>query len=38
MSYAKSKNLTVYDVVKIASMIEREIQVPEERKLARRDL
>jgi hypothetical protein len=34
MSYAKSKNLTVYDVVKIASMIEREIQVPEERKLA----
>ncbi|MFL5871582.1 MAG: endolytic transglycosylase MltG [Solirubrobacterales bacterium] len=33
MSYAKSKNLTVYDVVKIASMIEREVQVPEERKL-----
>ena len=34
MSYAKSKNLTVYDVLKIASMIEREIQVPKERKLA----
>jgi UPF0755 protein len=32
-SYAKSKNLTVYDVLKIASMIEREVQVPEERKL-----
>ena len=34
MSYAESKNLNVYDVLKIASMIEREIQVPEERKLA----
>jgi cell division protein YceG involved in septum cleavage len=34
LSYAKSKNLTVYDVLKIASMIEKEIQVPEERKLA----
>jgi UPF0755 protein len=34
MSYAESKNLTVYDVLKIASMVEREIQVPEERKLA----
>ena len=34
MSYAKSKNLNVYDVLKIASMIEREIQVPDERKLA----
>jgi len=34
MSYAKSKNLTPYDVVIIASMIEKEIQVPEERKLA----
>ena len=33
MSYARSKNLTVYDVVKIASMIEREVQVPDERKL-----
>jgi YceG-like family len=31
MSYAKSKNLTVYDVVIIASMIEREVQVPAER-------
>ena len=34
MGYAKSKNLTVYDVLKIASMVEREIQVPEERPLA----
>jgi UPF0755 protein len=34
MSYAESKNLNVYDVLKIASMVEREIQVPEERKLA----
>ncbi len=34
LSYAKSKNLTTYDVLKIASMVEREIQVPEERKLA----
>ena len=33
LSYAKSKNLTVYDVVMIASMIEREVQVPEEREL-----
>ncbi len=33
-SYAESKNLNVYDVLKIASMVEREIQVPEERKLA----
>jgi len=32
-SYAKSKNLSIYDVVTIASMIEREVQVPEERKL-----
>ncbi len=31
LSYAKSKNLTTYDVVKIASMIEREVQVPAER-------
>ncbi len=34
LSYAKSKNLNVYDVLKIASMIEREIEVPKERKLA----
>ena len=33
LSYAESKNLNVYDVLKIASMIEREIQVPEEREL-----
>lgn len=32
--YSKSKNLTTYDVLTIASMVEREIQVPEERKLA----
>lgn len=31
LSYAESKNLTTYDVLKIASMIEREVQVPEER-------
>jgi hypothetical protein len=30
-SYSESKNLTKYDVLIIASMIEREIQVPEER-------
>jgi UPF0755 protein len=34
LSYAKAKNLDVYDVLTIASMIEREIQVPEERRLA----
>jgi uncharacterized YceG family protein len=33
LSYARSKNLTVYDVVTIASMIEREVQVARERKL-----
>jgi UPF0755 protein len=33
MSYARSKNLTTYDVLTIASMIEREVQVPKERKL-----
>jgi uncharacterized YceG family protein len=33
MSYARSKNLTTYDVLIIASMIEREVQVSEERKL-----
>ena len=33
MSYAKKKNLSRYDVLIIASMIEREAQVPRERKL-----
>jgi peptidoglycan lytic transglycosylase G len=33
MSYAKSKNLTVYDVITIASMVEREAMVEEERPL-----
>jgi uncharacterized YceG family protein len=33
LSYARSKNLTPYDVLTIASMIEREVQVPEERPL-----
>jgi UPF0755 protein len=33
MSYAKSKNLTVYDVVTIASMVERETSVARERPL-----
>ena len=33
MGYARSKNLTTYDVVIIASMIEREVQVPKERAL-----
>jgi cell division protein YceG involved in septum cleavage len=33
MSYARSKNLTVYDVVTIASMIEREAGVASQRKL-----
>ena len=33
MRYARSKNLTTYDVLIIASMIEREVQVPKERKL-----
>jgi uncharacterized YceG family protein len=32
MKYAKSKNLTVYDVVTIASIIEREAGVPKQRK------
>ena len=32
MSYAKKKNLTVYDVLTIASMVEREVSVPRERK------
>jgi UPF0755 protein len=33
MSFAKSKNLTVYDVLTIASMIDKEVQVPSERPL-----
>jgi len=33
LSYPRSKNLAPYDVLKIASMIEREVQVPEERPL-----
>jgi YceG-like family len=33
MGYARSKNLTTYDVLIIGSMIEREVQVPKERKL-----
>lgn len=32
MKYAKSKNLTVYDVLTVASMIEREVSVPKERR------
>ncbi len=33
MAYARSKNLTTYDVLTIASMIEREAGQPEQRKL-----
>lgn len=33
LAYAESKNLTPYDVLKIASIIEREAVVPSERKL-----
>jgi uncharacterized YceG family protein len=33
MSYARSKNLTVYDVLTIASMIDKEVQIPSERPL-----
>ncbi len=33
MSYAESKNLTVYDVLTIASMVEKEAQLESERKL-----
>jgi YceG-like Ter operon protein len=33
LRYARSKNLTTYDVLIIGSMIEREVQVPKERKL-----
>ena len=31
--YARSKNLTTYDLLIIGSMIEREVQVPKEREL-----
>jgi UPF0755 protein len=33
MRYARSKNLTPYDVLTIASMIEKEVRVPSERRL-----
>ena len=33
LSYARSKNLTSYNLLAIASMIEREVQAPEERAL-----
>ncbi len=33
LSYARSKNLTPYDVLKIASMVEKETAAPRERKL-----
>ncbi len=33
MKYARSKNLTTYDVLTIASMVEREAGVPKQRKL-----
>ena len=33
MAYAKSKNLTVYDVLIIASMIDKEVMIPSERRL-----
>jgi UPF0755 protein len=33
LRYSKSKNLTAYDVLIIASMIEKEVQVPKERPL-----
>jgi UPF0755 protein len=33
MSYAKSKNLTIYDVLIIASMVDKEVQVASERPL-----
>ncbi len=33
LGYARSKNLTPYDVLIIASMIEREVEVPKERPL-----
>ena len=34
LSYARSRNLTSYDVLIIASMVEKEIAAPEERRLA----
>ena len=33
LNYAESKNLTAYDVLIIASMVEKEVQVPKERPL-----
>jgi uncharacterized YceG family protein len=33
LRYARSKNLTAYDVLTIASLVEREVQVPKERRL-----
>jgi UPF0755 protein len=33
LAYAESKNLTAYDVLVIASMVEKEVQVPRERPL-----
>ncbi len=33
LGYAESKNLTAYDVLTIASMVEKEVQVPRERPL-----
>ena len=33
LKYARSKNLTAYDVLTIASMIDREVQIPRERPL-----
>ena len=33
LRFAKSKNLNAYDVLTIASMVEREVQVPRERRL-----
>ena len=33
LKYAKSKNLTGYDILIIASMVEKEVQVPKERRL-----
>lgn len=33
LKYARSKNLTAYDVLIIASMVEKEVQVPKERPL-----
>ncbi|MCO5316374.1 MAG: endolytic transglycosylase MltG [Solirubrobacterales bacterium] len=33
MKYARKKNLTAYDVLTIASMIEREVAVPKERRM-----